>query len=169
MISMMTGESDADGLADRLGAERLRLCSAISVWETIAGLCRTHTFSVPSARAVVQSFIESNELRFVGIGEREFDLAAQAYAELGKGRHPAAPTWAIALPTPVRGPTGPGCCSRRRFLEDGHTRGLMRRPAMVADPTMAGFCHTVMPGAGPAPTSLARPALQDMDTGPSRL
>ena len=90
MISMMTGESDADGLADRLGAERQRLCSAISVWETIAGLCRTHTFSVPSARAVVQSFIESNDLRFVGIGEREFELAAQAYAEFGKGRHPAA-------------------------------------------------------------------------------
>jgi ribonuclease VapC len=90
MISMMAGESDADGLADRLGAERQRLCSAISVWETIAGLCRTHTFSVPSARAVVQSFIESNDLRFVGIGEREFELATQAYAEFGKGRHPAA-------------------------------------------------------------------------------
>jgi ribonuclease VapC len=90
MISMMTGESDADGLADRLGAERLRLCSAISVWETIAGLCRTHTFSVPSARAVVQCFIESNYLRFVGIGEREFELAAQAYAEFGEGRHRAA-------------------------------------------------------------------------------
>ena len=90
MISMMTGDSDADGLADRLGAERQRLCSAISVWETIAGLCRTHTFSVPSARAVVQSFIEANDLRFVGIGEREFELAAQAYAEFGKGRHWAA-------------------------------------------------------------------------------
>ena len=90
MISMMTGESDADGLADRLEAERQRLCSAISVWETIAGLCRTHTFSVPSARAVVQSFIAANDLRFVGIGEREFELAAQAYAEFGKGRHQAA-------------------------------------------------------------------------------
>jgi len=90
MISMMTGESDADVLADRLGAERLRLCSAISVWETIAGLCRTHTFSVPSARAVVQSFIELNALRLVGIGERELELATQAYAEFGKGRHPAA-------------------------------------------------------------------------------
>lgn len=31
MISMMTGESDADELADRLGAAGLRLCSAISV------------------------------------------------------------------------------------------------------------------------------------------
>jgi ribonuclease VapC len=44
MISMMAGESDADELADRLGAQRLRLCSAVSVWETVAGLCRTYMF-----------------------------------------------------------------------------------------------------------------------------
>ena len=90
MISLMTGEDDADDLADRLGAEQSRLCSAVSVWETIAGLCRTYMFSVPSARATVQSFIELNDLKFVGIGEREFDLATEAYAEFGKGRHPAA-------------------------------------------------------------------------------
>lgn len=90
MIAMMAGESDADELADRLEAERQRLYSAVSVWETIAGLCRTYMFSVPSARTAVESFIEVNELQFVAIGEREFDLAAQAYAAFGKGRHPAA-------------------------------------------------------------------------------
>jgi len=88
MISMMAGESDADELADRLGAERTRLCSAISVWEAITGLCRTYVFSVPSARTEVQSFIELNDLKLVSVGERE--LATQAYAEFGKGRHPAA-------------------------------------------------------------------------------
>jgi ribonuclease VapC len=90
MISMMAGESDADELADRLEAERSRLCSAVSVWETVAGLCRTYMFSVPSARAAVQNFVELNDLRFVSIGEREFDLATQTYADFGKGRHPAA-------------------------------------------------------------------------------
>jgi len=90
MISMMAGESDADELADRLGAEQLRLCSAISVWETIAGSRRTYIFSVPSARTTVQSFIELNDLKFVSVGERELELATQAYAEFGKGRHPAA-------------------------------------------------------------------------------
>lgn len=90
MISMMAGENDADDLADRLGVERLRLCSALSLWETIAGLCRTYMFSVPSARTEVRSFVELNSLKFVSIGEREFDLATQAYAEFGKGRHPAA-------------------------------------------------------------------------------
>jgi ribonuclease VapC len=90
MIAMMAGESDADALADRLGAEEQRLCSPVSVWETIAGLCRAYAFSVRSARTEVQSFIELNGLKLVGIGERELDLATQAYAEFGKGRHPAA-------------------------------------------------------------------------------
>ena len=90
MIAMMAGERDADELADRLGAETQRLCSALSVWETIAGLCRTYIFSVRSARAQVESFVELNDLKLVGIGERELDLATQAYAEFGKGRHPAA-------------------------------------------------------------------------------
>jgi ribonuclease VapC len=89
MISMMAGEGDADELADRLGAESLRICSAISVWETIAGLCRSYMFSVPSARTVVQGFIELNGLKLVDIGERELDLATRAYADFGKGRHPA--------------------------------------------------------------------------------
>ena len=90
MISMMAGESDADALADRLGAERMRLCSAMSIWETVAGLCRTYVFSVSSARTAVRSFIEFKDFRFVSIGERELDFATQAYAEFGKGRHPAA-------------------------------------------------------------------------------
>ena len=90
MISMMTGESDADDLADRLEAERSRLCSALSLWETVAGLCRAYTYSVPSAQAAVRSFMALNDLTLVGIGEREFDLATQAYAEFGKGRHSAA-------------------------------------------------------------------------------
>ena len=90
MISMMVGESDANDLADQLEAERPRLCSAISLWETIAGLCRSYTFSVPSARRVVQSFVELNGIELVTIGEREFEVATQAYAEFGKGRHSAA-------------------------------------------------------------------------------
>ena len=90
MISMMAGESDAGELADQMEAEQSRLCSAISLWETIAGLCRRYTFSVPSARRVVQSFVELNDINLVTVGEREFELATQAYAEFGKGRHPAA-------------------------------------------------------------------------------
>lgn len=34
--------------------------------------------------------MELNELELVGIGERELELATQAYAEFGNGRHAAA-------------------------------------------------------------------------------
>lgn len=90
MIAMIVGEPDADAFADRLETQRQRLCSAISVWETVAGLCRSYRFSVEAARATVRSFLELNDIAYVGIGERECDVATRAYAEFGKGRHPAA-------------------------------------------------------------------------------
>ena len=90
MISMMVGESDADEMADRLEAGRPGLCSAISVWETVAGLCRNYMFSVPSARNAVRDFAEAHDVELVNIGSRELELSVQAYAEFGRGRHPAA-------------------------------------------------------------------------------
>jgi ribonuclease VapC len=89
MISMMAGEADADALADVLAAHRKRLCSALSLWETAAGLCRSYGFTVTSARAVIKSFRDAHGIELVAIGEREYDLGAQAYADFGKGRHPA--------------------------------------------------------------------------------
>jgi ribonuclease VapC len=90
LVSIIAGESDASALADRLEVGRTRLCSPISVWETIAGLSRSYAFSVPSARRRVQLFLDTGGFRFVDIGEREFAIATDAYAEFGKGRHPAA-------------------------------------------------------------------------------
>ena len=90
LIALIIGEDGADALADELEADRLRLCSALSIWETVAGLCRSYTFSVPTARAHVQHFLEAGRFEFVGIGERESGIAAEAYAQFGKGRHPAA-------------------------------------------------------------------------------
>lgn len=89
LIAIITDEPDAGQLADRLEGERLRFCSAVSVWETVAGLVRSRTFSVPSARTHVRRFLEAARFQFVGIGEREFEIAADAYAQFGKGRHPA--------------------------------------------------------------------------------
>jgi ribonuclease VapC len=89
LIAIIAGEADAAELADLLEADRLRLCSAVSVWETVAGLCRSYMFSVPAARIHVRRFLDAGTLQFVSIGEREFDIAADAYAQYGKGRHPA--------------------------------------------------------------------------------
>ncbi len=89
LIAIITGEAGADRLSDLLEADQVRLCSALSVWETMAGLCRSYMFSVPSARTHVGRFLETADFKFVTIGEREFEVAADAYAQFGKGRHPA--------------------------------------------------------------------------------
>jgi ribonuclease VapC len=90
LIAIVAREPDALPLADCLQAHQRRLCSAMSVWETIAGLCRSYTFSVPVARTRVSLFLDTLAFELVGIGERELDLAAEAYARFGRGRHPAA-------------------------------------------------------------------------------
>ena len=70
LIAMMTGEPDAADLTDLLEAERLRLCSAVSIWETIAGLCRSYTYSVPTARTHVRRFCaRANRARLLFKGE----------------------------------------------------------------------------------------------------
>jgi ribonuclease VapC len=90
LIAIIANEPDADTLSDILEADSSRLCSAISVWETVAGLCRSYMFSVPSARTHVRRFLDEAAFQFVHIGEKEFSIALDAYAEFGKGRHPAA-------------------------------------------------------------------------------
>ena len=73
LTAIRTGEDETDALADRLEVDDGRLCSALP--ETVARLCRSYSFSVPTARDHVRLFV---------------DLAAEAYAQFGKGRHPAA-------------------------------------------------------------------------------
>jgi ribonuclease VapC len=90
LIAIIAGEPEAAELADFIDAERTRLCSALCVWETVAGLCRSYTFSVPAARTHVGRFLSVGKFQFVGMAEREYEIAADAYAQYGKGRHPAA-------------------------------------------------------------------------------
>ncbi len=90
LVAIIAREPDALSLAARLDEEPFRLCSGLSAWETTAGLCRNYALSAPAARARVRLFLGSLEFRFVVIGEHEYELAADAYATFGKGRHPAA-------------------------------------------------------------------------------
>ena len=90
LIAIITGEEDADSLANTLESDPYRVSSALAVWETVAGLCRSYTFSVPGAHIHVARFLAICAIRIIGIAERELDLATDAYAQYGKGRHPAA-------------------------------------------------------------------------------
>lgn len=89
LVSIAAQEPDALDLAGVLESDPVRFSSSIALWETVAGLCRSHIFSVNSARDRVKGLCDLFGLQSVGIGEREYDLALQAYAQFGKGRHPA--------------------------------------------------------------------------------
>lgn len=90
LIAIIAGEAGADALADRLEADPERLCSAMAVWETVAGLCRSYAFTPQAARDHVQRFLDAAAIHLVPIGGAELDAAVDAYARYGKGRHPAA-------------------------------------------------------------------------------
>lgn len=90
LIAIAAHERDALTLADTLESHRTRLISAIAIWEATAGLCRSYMFSVESARDRLSVLRELLRLQLVPIGEREHEAALRAYAQFGKGRHPAA-------------------------------------------------------------------------------
>lgn len=90
LVAMMVGEAEADELADVMEADRARFCSPMSLWETTAGLCRSYGFMAAVARDQIKDFLNAHGIEIVAIGEREYELAAEAYAAFGKGRHPAA-------------------------------------------------------------------------------
>ena len=90
LIAIITGESDADMLANTLEADDARRCSAVSVREAMAGLRRSHSFTVAEARSQIDLFLNAGGFRFVNIGEREWKTAAEPFAAYGKERHPAA-------------------------------------------------------------------------------
>jgi ribonuclease VapC len=89
LISILTQERDALTLAAHLEQDRDRLYSAISAWETVAGLCHAYRFSAEQARDRVRLFVSELSSRLVSIGEIEFAIAIDAFARFGKGRHPA--------------------------------------------------------------------------------
>jgi ribonuclease VapC len=90
LVAMIAQEIEAVTFADCLDTDPRRVCSALSAWETVAGLMRSYRFSAPAARARVHLFLDAMDFSFVGIGEPEFAIASEAYARFGKGRHAAA-------------------------------------------------------------------------------
>ena len=90
IVAILTGEPEADTLADALDAARLPITSAIAVFEAVLGLCRKRHASVAEAGDDVREFLETAGIRIVSITDREADAALDAFARYGKGGgHPA--------------------------------------------------------------------------------
>jgi ribonuclease VapC len=89
LVAMVPGEADASALADRLDQARVKLTSALALYEAALAIARIRQTSVEAAKLVLQEFVAEAELSLATIAEPEFELALRAFSRFGKGRHPA--------------------------------------------------------------------------------
>ena len=89
MVAMLTDEPEGDRLARVLGGARAPITSAIAVYETAARLMSKSSLSGEEARRAVADFLRVAGVRIVPVGEREAEMALQAFERFGKRRHPA--------------------------------------------------------------------------------
>ena len=90
LIAIIAGEAEADRFADILESEDRRLYSALSAWETIAGLSHRYAFGIGDSRAYVERFFAAGEFRIVPIASVELTVALEAFDRYGRSRHKAA-------------------------------------------------------------------------------
>ncbi len=88
-VAIIAREADAKALASRIVDSADPIWSAMSSWETISSLRRSHGYDLDAAREEVEQFAASRPFRLVAIGEEERRRALDAYQLYGKGRHPA--------------------------------------------------------------------------------
>ncbi|CAN5378937.1 type II toxin-antitoxin system VapC family toxin [soil metagenome] len=90
IVAILTKEDDADSLIDRLERHRGAITSAIAVFESALGIARKRRSAPATAAADVKEFLDLAQTVVIPITERETDLALDAFARFGEGRHRAA-------------------------------------------------------------------------------
>ncbi len=89
MVSMLTGEEDADVLPDRLAGDEARFTSAVAVFETAAAIMRKRGLVMTEAWEIINRFLGLAGIQLSPISTGEGDLALSAFDRFGMGRHPA--------------------------------------------------------------------------------
>jgi ribonuclease VapC len=90
IVSMVTGEDDADKLADSMNAAWVRITSPLAIFEAVLAVRRKRRSTVVDATGAVREFLTVGDVRTVPTTADEADLALGAFARYGKGQgHPA--------------------------------------------------------------------------------
>lgn len=91
IVAIIVAEQGYGRLLESLdAAEGVRITAPIAVFEAAAGIARIRDCPLADARALVQDFLREANVEIVPISERHGELAVDALARFGKGRHPAA-------------------------------------------------------------------------------
>ncbi|QJU59014.1 type II toxin-antitoxin system VapC family toxin [Sphingomonas sp. AP4-R1] len=89
LVALIAREPERDDFVRRIAAETALLWSAMSCWETVSALRRSHGLSLDDARRDLDLTTRHLGFTLVPIGESEREAALDAYQRYGKGRHPA--------------------------------------------------------------------------------
>jgi ribonuclease VapC len=90
IVAILTRESDADALTDRLERAAHPITSAIAIFEAAAGLCRKRHASIEEVQSDIADFLLAAQIELVPIAAAEASFALSAFSRYGKGRgHPA--------------------------------------------------------------------------------
>jgi ribonuclease VapC len=88
MVAMLTGEPDANDLANRLAADLQRFTSPIAVFETVAAIMRKRQIDAVAARHVVERFLTIAGVTMSPVGRSECEAGLQAFDRFGKAATP---------------------------------------------------------------------------------
>ena len=90
IVAMVGREPEAATFARRLDRDDPHLSSPVAIWEATRAIARVRGVDYREARQLVADFLKEAGIDVITIGPVEGELAHDAHASFGKGRHPAA-------------------------------------------------------------------------------
>lgn len=90
LTAILTSEQDARELLARMQNYSERLTSPLAIWETTIAVARRLGLEIKDAQRAVEDFLKLAKIDVRAVPSEAHDLAIDAYARYGKGRHPAA-------------------------------------------------------------------------------
>lgn len=90
LTAILTSEQDARELLARMQNSQERLTSPLAIWETTIAVARRLGLQIKEAQLAVEDFLKLVNVEVCAVPTEACDLAIDAYARYGKGRHPAA-------------------------------------------------------------------------------
>lgn len=90
LTAILTSEQDARELLARMQNSNERLTSPLAIWETTIAVARQLGLEITDAQLAVEDFLKLVNVEVRAVPAEARDLAIDAYARYGKGRHPAA-------------------------------------------------------------------------------
>jgi ribonuclease VapC len=89
LTAMLTEEDDARALLTRLQAFPERFTSPLAIWEAAIALSRILGLDLAAARTTLDAFLVLTEIEVRAVPAGAHEIALDAFARYGKGRHPA--------------------------------------------------------------------------------